>query len=286
MILSRIIMILNKCDDSLMSAVAFAVSTTAVVGVVVRVRRRRKQRMSGVIVVSDELPISKATVLELRNQHFMKSVSISYANTGGLMIMKGRGSYLYDEMEQPYLDTRNNVCHVGHCHPRVVQAVCRQLSQVNTNTRYLHPNVCQLAQRLVAKCPDPLQVVVFVNSGSEANDLALRLARAYTKSNNTIVIDGAYHGHTLTVLEVSPYKYQHSKEFHLTQQGDRFGALSFQTPGSHIWQVPCPDTYRGRHTGSNAGVEYAKYVQEGCDYFQCKGENTGAIILEGGMSVA
>jgi ethanolamine-phosphate phospho-lyase len=264
---------------NMMSSLAFAVSTTIVVVVV----RRRKQGTK--FNRKQSVPLSKKTVSELRSQHFMKCVSVSYANTGGLMIMKGRGSYLYDETDQAYLDTRNNVCHVGHCHPRVIQAVSQQLCLINTNTRYLHPNVCQLAQRLVAKCPDPLQVVVFVNSGSEANDLALRLARAYTKSNNTIVVDGAYHGHTLTVLEVSPYKYQHSKEFfHLTKQGDGVGM--FQTPASHIWQVPCPDTYRGRHTGNNAGLEYARYVQEGCDYFQSKGETTSAIILEGGMSVA
>lgn len=252
---------------------------TAAVLVMLRKSGKKHQQVSS----KNNALLSKPEVLKLRNHHFMKSVSISYANTGGLMIVKGMGSRLYDETGKAYLDTRNNVCHVGHCHPRVVEAVARQLADLNTNTRYLHPNVCQLAQRLVAKCPDPLQVVVFVNSGSEANDLALRMARAYTKSRNTIVIEGAYHGHTLSVLEVSPYKYQHSKEFDLELQGNGLGP--FQTPGRHIWQVPCPDTYRGRHTGINAGKEYAAYVQAGCDFFQSQGETTGAIIMEGGMSV-
>jgi ethanolamine-phosphate phospho-lyase len=273
----------HKCDESLLSSVAFAVAA-AIVVVLVRWRKEGTKEDKRAIVDNDQSKISKEIVSDLRSQHFLTCVSVSYANTGGLMIMNGQGSYLYDEMGQPYLDTRNNVCHVGHGHSRVVQAVSRQLSQINTNTRYLHPNVCQLAQRLVAKCPDPLQVVVFVNSGSEANDLALRLARAYTKSKNTIVVEGAYHGHTLAVLEVSPYKFQHSKEFKLTKQG--YGLGQFQTPGSHIWQVPCPDTYRGLHTGSKAGLEYARYVQEGCYYFKSKGENIGAIIMEGGMSVA
>ena len=96
----------------------------------------------------------------------MKCVSVSYANSGGLMIVKGKGSRLMDETGRSYLDTRNNVCHVGHCHPRVVEAISKQLAVLNTNTRYLHPNVCQLAERLCAKCPESLQVVAFVNSGS------------------------------------------------------------------------------------------------------------------------
>ena len=109
---------------------------------------------------------SKQEVQKKRLQHFMKCVSISYANSGGLMMMQGIGSRLMDETGRSYLDTRNNVCHVGHCHPKVVEAVSRQLATLNTNTRYLHPNVCELAERLCAKCPKPLEVVVFVNSGS------------------------------------------------------------------------------------------------------------------------
>jgi 4-aminobutyrate aminotransferase-like enzyme len=227
--------------------------------------------------------LSKDEVLKLRRNHFMDSVSVSYANSGGLMIMRGSGSRLMDETGRSFLDTRNNVCHVGHCHPKVVEAISQQVATLNTNTRYLHPMACQLAERLCAKCPDPLEVVIFVNSGSEANDLALRLARSYTKSTNTIVVDGAYHGHTLSVLEVSPYKYKHSKEFDLKLQGDGRGPR--RTPGRHIWEVPCPDTYRGPHRGDNVGKEYAKYVKEGCDYYKSFGESTGAIILEGGMSV-
>ncbi len=109
---------------------------------------------------------SKQRVQQQRTQRFMKCVSVSYANSGGLMIVKGEGSRLMDETGRSYLDTRNNVCHVGHCHPRVIEAISKQLGVLNTNTRYLHPNVCELAERLCAKCPEPLQVVAFVNSGS------------------------------------------------------------------------------------------------------------------------
>lgn len=139
-----------------------------------------------------------------------------------------------------------------------------------------------MAQRVSNTLPDPLEVVIFVNSGSEANDLALRLARSYTRSQNTIVVDGAYHGHTLSVLEVSPYKYEHSKEFTLVQNGPSF------TPGHHIWKVPCPDMYRGEHKGKeNGGTLYASYVEEACTYYKEKcNESVGAFVIEGGMSVA
>lgn len=224
--------------------------------------------------------MTKEQVMELREKHFLKNVSVSYANSGPIMIVKGAGSRLIDESGNSYLDTRNNVCHVGHEHPKVVAAIQRQVGMLNTNTRYLHPHVVELARRLAEKLPDPLSKVIFVNSGSEANDLALRLARAYSGSKNTIVVDGAYHGHTLSLLEVSPYKYEHSKEFHLTTNGN------YLSPGKHIWKVPCPDTYRGEHRGRDAGAKYASYVEEACQHYKDRGESIGAFIVEGGMSVA
>lgn len=189
---------------------------------------------------------------------------------------------MIDEKGTAYLDTRNNVAHVGHGNRYVVKAIQKQLSILNTNTRYLHPNAVTLAKRLTEKLPDPLEVVIFVNSGSEANDLALRLARAYTKSQNTIVVDRAYHGHTLATLEISPYKFEHSKEYSLTTTNGEYA-----TPGHHIWKVPCPDTYRGKHRDpTNAGTLYAKYVQDACKFYTGKGESVGAFVIEGGMSVA
>ena len=191
---------------------------------------------------------------------------------------------MLDEQGVEYLDTRNNVAHVGHGHPRVVQAVQQQVATLNTNTRYLHPNVSLLAKRLVERLDDPLKVVFFVNSGSEANDLALRLARAYTKSKNTIVVDGAYHGHTLATLDISPYKYEHSKEFTLQAQP----ASEFSTPHHHIFKVPSPDTFRGKHRSiATAATDYSQYVKDACDYYiQTRNESVGAFVIEGGMSVA
>ena len=122
----------------------------------------------------------KHVLLAARRRHFCPAQSISYANTDPLLIVEGRGARLIDEAGRSFLDTRNNVAHVGHAHPRVAAAVSEQVAQLNTNTRYLHPNVCALARRLLDTMPAPLRdgVVFFVNSGSEANDLALRLARA------------------------------------------------------------------------------------------------------------
>lgn len=108
----------------------------------------------------------------------------------------------YTDEGERFLDCVNNVCHVGHCHPDVVKAACSQLEVLNTNSRYLHTHLVQLAERIVARMPAPLSVCFFVNSGSEANDLALRLARAYTKRRDVVTVDGAYHGHTTAVIEV------------------------------------------------------------------------------------
>ena len=115
--------------------------------------------------------------------------------------------YLYDDEGRRYLDAYNNVAHVGHCHPRVVAAGIEQMRLLNTNTRYLHDLIVRYAERLTAMLPDPLKVCYFVNSGSEANELALRLARAHTKARDMIVLDHAYHGNTTTLIDLSPYKH-------------------------------------------------------------------------------
>ena len=190
---------------------------------------------------------------------------------------------MMDESGISYLDTRNNVAHCGHCHPHVVEAVQHQVALLNTNTRYLHPNITQLGERLLNKFPPALNKIFFVNSGSEANDLALRLARAYSGgSTNTIVVEGAYHGHTLGVLEISPYKFQKGREYHpLVKNG------AHDAPGPHIWQVPQPDTFRGEFRDpTTAGPLYAQYVQDACHHYQhTRGEKVRAFIMEGGLSI-
>jgi 4-aminobutyrate aminotransferase-like enzyme len=139
------------------------------------------------------------------------SRALSLAYREPLHIVRGRGAYLYDADGRAFLDLVNNVAHVGHCHPRVVAAGARQMAELNTNTRYLHGSVVDYARRLGSTFPDPLHVCFFVNSGSEANDLALRLTAAHTGRENVIVLDHAYHGHLRSTIALSPYKFRDAR---------------------------------------------------------------------------
>ena len=147
---------------------------------------------------------SKEQTLAMRKKYLGLSLSLAYNEP--LKIVRGKGQYLYDEKGKEYLDCVNNISHVGHCHPAVIQAAHEQNQLLNTNTRYLHDNIIELAEKLTAKLPKPLSVCHFVNSGSEANELALRMAATVTGNNNTIVLDHAYHGNTSSLISISPYK--------------------------------------------------------------------------------
>ena len=115
--------------------------------------------------------------------------------------------YLIEADGRRYLDCVNNVAHVGHAHPDVVRAGQRQMAALNTNTRYLHEAMLEYAERLTATLPEPLGVCYFVNSGSEANELAIRMARAFSGERDMIVVESGYHGNTTTLVDVSPYKF-------------------------------------------------------------------------------
>ncbi len=127
--------------------------------------------------------------------------------TRPLHIVRGSMQYLFDDEGRQYLDAYNNVAHVGHCHPKVVAAGQRQMELLNTNTRYLGDLILEYAEKLTATLPESLSVCFFVNSGSEANELAIRLARAHTKARDMIVLEHAYHGNTTTLIDISPYKH-------------------------------------------------------------------------------
>jgi 4-aminobutyrate aminotransferase-like enzyme len=144
-------------------------------------------------------------LLARRRAHLGPSLSISYREP--LHIIRGWRQHLYDAAGRAYLDCVNNVAHVGHSHPRVVRAAAEQMARLNTNTRYLDAHLVEYIERLATTLPPPLSVVYLVCSGSEANELALRLARAHTGSNSTIVVDTAYHGNTNALIEISPYKF-------------------------------------------------------------------------------
>lgn len=145
------------------------------------------------------------SLIEDRNRLLARNLSVAYERP--LHIVRGSMQYLYDDEGRRYLDAYNNVAHVGHCHPAVVAVGQRQMELLNTNTRYLSELVLEYAERLTATLSDPLRVCFFVNSGSEANELALRLARAHTKARDLIVLEHAYHGNTTTLIDISPYKH-------------------------------------------------------------------------------
>ena len=213
-----------------------------------RACRRSFSPDPNLLLCMDHLPPagrSVETLRALRARHLGPSLSLSYDVP--LHIVRGRGAYLYDADGRAYLDCVNNVCHVGHCHPKVVTAACRQMATLNTNTRYLHDAIIDYAQRLTATLPDPLRVCFFVNSGSEANDLALRLARAHTGRAGVVVVDGAYHGNLSALIDLSPYK---------------FDGPGGQGAPPHVRTVPMPDPYRGpyRYGNPDAGPKYAAAV--------------------------
>jgi len=199
------------------------------------------------------------------------NLSLSYEKP--LKIVRGSMQHLYDEAGRAYLDVYNNVPLVGHSHPRVVRAIQEQVALLNTNTRYLHDNILLYAERLTALLPDPLRVCYFVNSGTEANELALRLARTHTGREDVIVLEHAYHGHTSTLIDISPYKF------------DGPGGRG-RKPWVHV--APIADDYRGayRRGEQEIGKKYAAPVGEILQECKKKGQRVAAYIAETLPSVA
>jgi 4-aminobutyrate aminotransferase-like enzyme/Ser/Thr protein kinase RdoA (MazF antagonist) len=214
---------------------------------------------------------AKETIINYRKKHLGKTLSLSYETP--LKMVRGQGAYLYDEQGTPYLDMVNNVCHVGHCHPKVVSAGQQQLAKLNTNTRYLHDNIVNYTDKLLATMPEELSVCMLVNSGSEANELAFRLARCYTKSKELIVVDGAYHGNTNACIEASPYK---------------FNGPGGEGEQAYVHTVTLPDPYRGEFLGNtlDSAQGYAHSVQETIEKLQQSGKKPGAFICESLQGVA
>ena len=209
-------------------------------------------------------PTPDATLATRRN---LLGANLSLSYDRPLKIVRGWRQYLYDEDGRAYLDVYNNVPLVGHTHPRVVGAAQQQLALLNTNTRYLHNNILRYAERLIALLPSPLKVCYFLNSGSEANELALRLARTHTNREDIIVLEHAYHGHTSTLIDISPYK--------------------FNGPGGHgqkpwVHVAPIADDYRGlyRRGESGLGKKYASHVEQILCTMKRTGSGIAAYIAE------
>ncbi|MGB1778656.1 MAG: aminotransferase class III-fold pyridoxal phosphate-dependent enzyme, partial [Longimicrobiales bacterium] len=206
---------------------------------------------------------------ERRARAFGANLSVSYATP--LHIVRGMGTHLYDAMGRAYLDCVNNVAHVGHERRSVVEAGQQQMGVLNTNTRYLHEFVLEYAERLAALLPDPLSVCFFVNSGSEANELALRMARAHTGGRGVVAIEGGYHGHSQALIDVSHYKH-----------AGKGGA------GAPDWvrTAPLPDDYRGLYGRQvmDRAARYAMHVGEAFGSLSSNGHEPAAFLAESILS--
>jgi 4-aminobutyrate aminotransferase-like enzyme/Ser/Thr protein kinase RdoA (MazF antagonist) len=193
------------------------------------------------------------------------NLSIAYREP--VKVVRGWMQHLFDDVGRTYLDAYNNVPHVGHCHPRVVDAAAAQMRLLNTNTRYLNDLLIDYADRLLATFPPALDVCYVLNSASEANELALRLTRAYTRRRDMVVLEAAYHGNTTSLIDISPYK-------HAGPGGG--GAPDWV----HVAKLP--DVYRGEFKASDpdAGAKYAASVGEAIDALRRTNRGIAGFIAE------
>ena len=202
-------------------------------------------------------------LIQQRNEMLGSGMSLSYSDP--LHIVRGQGVYLMDNWGRKYIDTVNNVAHVGHEHPAVVKAAQEQMASLNTNTRYLHKNLVEFAELLLATFPEELCVVHFVNSGSEANELAVRMAEAVTGSRHMLVSESGYHGNTRTCVDLSHYK---------------FARKGGYTPPetTHVFSIP--DAFRGNHRGKDAGKQYADEISRKIELMESRGQKPAGMLLE------
>ncbi|TRX43019.1 aminotransferase class III-fold pyridoxal phosphate-dependent enzyme [Flavobacterium restrictum] len=183
-------------------------------------------------------------------------------------LVRGWQQYLIADDGRVYLDAINNVALIGHSHPKIVEAAVQQLKKLNTNARFLYEDNIDYAERLLAYFPESLQVIFYTCTGSEANDLALRLARAYTNENDVLVIDGEYHGNTTAVDEIS------------TCLMDNPTASKSVRPFTH--PLMQPNTFRGKYNSETPDVAtlYAQDADEKIAFIQSQGRGVAAFISE------
>lgn len=171
-------------------------------------------------------------------------------------VVRGQGVWLYGPDGEAYLDAYNNVAVTGHCHPHVAEAIAKQAAILNTHTRYLNEGVVVFAERLVAKLPAELSQVMFACTGSEANDLALRIAKTHTGGAGVIVTETAYHGVTQAIAELSP-------------------SLGKGVPlGSHVRAVPAPLSQ------GDVGGHFAQGVRAALADFEAAGVKPAALLVD------
>ena len=203
--------------------------------------------------------------LDARRARIAGNLSLAYKRP--VKIVRGWMQYLYDHEGRCFIDAYNNVPHVGHSHPRVVEAGVEQMRILNTNTRYLHDKLAAYAEKLLATLPPELEVCYFVNSASEANELALRLSRAFTGAKDMIVLEVAYHGNTTSLIDISPYK-------HAGPGGN--GAPDW------VHVAPLADDYRGpfKRNDPTAGARYAAAVGQIIEDLRSHNRRLAGFIAE------
>ncbi len=206
------------------------------------------------------LPISPATqaLMERRAKALGPAYRLFYETP--LHPVLGEGVWLFDREGRRHLDAYNNVASVGHCHPHVVAAIARQAGVLNTHTRYLHEGVLDYAERLLATMPPALSHAMFTCTGSEANDLAMRIARAHTKAEGLIVTRFAYHGVTAAIAGASP------------------SLGKFVQLGDAVRTVPAPDSYRV--APETIGAAFARGVREAIADLQAHGIRPAALMVD------
>lgn len=180
-----------------------------------------------------------------------------------LHLVRGKGVWLFDANGKRYLDAYNNVPVVGHCNPQVLEALTRQASTLNIHTRYLHDNIVNYAERLTATFDDTLSMAMFACTGSEANEIALRMARHCTGGMGIIVTDFAYHGNTTAIAELGT------------------GFMPEASNAKNVRAIPIPDSYRGLHglQGTALAQAYADEVQQAIDSFAAAGIQLAGILV-------
>jgi len=207
---------------------------------------------------ADKLAPAATSLVKRRKQTFGPTSMLFYERP--LNLVRGEGVWLHDADGTRYLDAYNNVPSVGHCHPRVVDAISRQLGTLNTHTRYLYDNIYTYAERLLGTMPEPVSNIVFTCTGSESGDLALRIARAVTGGTGFIVTENAYHGNTTAVTEISP------------------SSASAEPRPPYVFLVPAPDTYR--QDSKTVGHRFAEDIRAAIAGMKAAGIRLAGFIAD------
>jgi len=206
---------------------------------------------------------SDEELIKYRHKNLGKSLKLHYDKP--IHIVRGEGVYLIDYYGRKYLDTVNNVAHVGHENESVVSEGQNQMSILNTNSRYLHKNINDFTKELLKTLPKELSIVHFVNSGSEANELAVRMMKSHTGENDIIVSEHGYHGNTNICVDISSYK---------------FDGKGGNGAPEHTHVIPMPSKFNGKYQGENSVDDYVGEIEKCIENIKTKKRKLGGFIIE------